>query len=348
MARPRKIRICALACVAALAGAPAVAHAQGDAPPAPSTVADPAIAPAPEEVATTKPEDFVYVASTSADRIGRVMVPVFVNDVGPFAFLVDTGATSSVLAPRVAARLKLEAHPTRNALLRGITGSEVVPTVLVDKISAGGITLTQRHLPVVEPRVFADADGIFGADVFGRGCLHVEFASARVAILERGCPRKAGELWETLPTELRFGGLPIVTARVSGVKVKAIIDTGAERSLGNPALLEAVGLEKAAENPASRIQVFAATSQLVYGNLIEAPRFSMGGIDIRSLVAVFGPFEVFRLWDVENEPALVIGMDVLGSTDGLMVDFQRAQVRLLPRIPAGTMILKKGSGRRTQ
>jgi predicted aspartyl protease len=339
MARLRKTPLCALACLAALAGA----HAQEITLPPPE---EPSAAA--EDVATTKPEDFVYVASTSADRIGRIMVPVFVNDVGPFAFLVDTGATSSVLAPRVAARLKLEPHPTRNALLRGITGSEIVPTVLVDKISAGGITLEQRHLPVVEPRVFADADGIFGADVFGRGCLHVEFAAARVAILERGCPRKAGDRWETLPTELRFGGLPIVTARVGGVRVKAIIDTGAERSLGNPALLKAIGLEEAAANPASRIQVYAATSQLVYGNIIEAPRLTIGGIDIRSLVAVFGPFEVFKLWGVENEPALVIGMDVLGSTDGMMIDFQREQVRLLPRIPEGTMILRQGSGRRTQ
>jgi predicted aspartyl protease len=336
MSRIRTIRFCALACLAALTGAQAQELTLSPAQE-PSAI--------PEGVATTKSEDFVYVASTSADRIGRVMVPVFVNDVGPFAFLVDTGATSSVLAPRVAARLKLQPHPTRNALLRGITGSEIVPTVLVDKISAGGITLTQRHLPVVEPRVFADADGIFGADVFGRGCLHVEFKSKRVSILERSCPR-TGDMWEKLPTELRFGGLPIVTARVGGVRVKAIIDTGAERSLGNPALLKAIGLEAAAANPASRIQVYAATSQLVFGNIIEAPRLSIGGIDIRSLVAVFGPFEVFRLWDVENEPALVIGMDVLGSTDGLMIDFQREQVRLLPRVPDGSMLLRQTSGGR--
>jgi len=300
------------------------------------------------DVAQTKPADFIYVATTRPDRIGRVMVPVFVNDVGPFAFLIDTGASSSVLSPRVAARLKLTAHPTRTALLRGITGSEVVPTVLVDKISAGGITLTARHLPVVEPRVFADADGIFGADVFGHGCLKVEFKVARVSIHEGHCPRRSGGLWEEVPAQLRFGGLPVVTARVGNVRVAGIIDSGAERSLGNPALLAALGLEAAARDPAARIQVYAATSQLVFGSVVESPTLRVGGIQIDRLVAIFGPFDVFRLWGVENEPALVIGMDILGSTDGLMIDFERQRVRLLPRIPDGVVIERRGNGSRVR
>src|SRR6478735_5012721 len=116
--------------------------------------------------AEIKPEDFVYVASTRPDRIGRVMAPVFVNGVGPFAFVVDTGASSSVISPRVVARLKLVADPSRAKLLRGITGSEVVSTVAVESITAGEIMLAKSELPVVEPRVFADADGIFGADAF--------------------------------------------------------------------------------------------------------------------------------------------------------------------------------------
>ena len=108
--------------------------------------------------AEIKPEDFVYVASTRPDRIGRVMAPVFVNGVGPFAFVVDTGASSSVISPRVVARLKLVADPSRAKLLRGITGSEVVSTVAVESITAGEIMLAKSELPVVEPRVFADAE----------------------------------------------------------------------------------------------------------------------------------------------------------------------------------------------
>ena len=36
-----------------------------------------------------------YVASTQPDRIGRVMAPVYINDRGPFAFVIDTNARRS-------------------------------------------------------------------------------------------------------------------------------------------------------------------------------------------------------------------------------------------------------------
>ena len=290
--------------------------------------------------AEIKPEDFVYVASTRPDRIGRVMAPVFVNGVGPFAFVVDTGASSSVISPRVVARLKLVPDPARAKLLRGITGSEVVSTVAVESITAGEIMLAKSELPVVEPRVFADADGIFGADAFARGCLYVNFANAHVSILRTACPR-VGENWEIMRAKLRFGGLAVVNARVGNTRVIAIIDTGAERSLGNPALLAASGLQSLADDPSSRKQVFSATSQAVFGNLIATPSIRLGGVEIGNLHVVFGDFEVFRMWGVGDQPAIVLGMDILGTTQALMVDYRREEIRFLPQGEENTVRVRK-------
>ncbi len=214
-----------------------------------SLVATPPAELAPElTLAEIKPANFAYVAATRRDRVGRVMAPVFINDVGPFAFLVDTGASSSVVGPRVAARLNLAPANGRTKLLRGITGSERVPTLSIRSLTAGQIALNGRELPMVEPRVFADADGIFGVDAFSSGCLFVNFAEKRVSILATRCPR-VSEQWEVMHVEMRFGGLAVVPARIGKVKVHAIIDTGAERSLGNRALLVAANLEKKLQDP---------------------------------------------------------------------------------------------------
>jgi predicted aspartyl protease len=291
--------------------------------------------------AEIKPDDFVYVASTRLDRIGRVMAPVFVNGVGPFAFVVDTGASSSVISPRVVKRLKLVPDPARAKLLRGITGSEVVSTVTVDSISAGEIQLSKIELPVVEPRVFADADGIFGADAFARGCLHVNFENAEVSILRSMCPR-VGQNWEVVRAKLQFGGLAVVNARIGTTRVTAIIDTGAERSLGNPALLAASGLKANADDPATRTQVYAATSQAVPGNIIETPPIRFGTVEIGNLSVVFGDFEVFRMWGVGDQPAIVLGMDILGTTQALMIDYRRKELRFLPQGEENTLRVRKG------
>jgi predicted aspartyl protease len=290
--------------------------------------------------AQIKPDDFVYVAPTRPDHVGRVMAPVYVNGLGPFAFLIDTGASSSVIAPRVVARLALLPDPKRVKLLRGITGSEIVPTVAIDSIAAGGIRLERRELPVVEPRVFANADGIFGADAFAHGCLYVDFTRASVTILKSVCPA-VDPHWETLRATLRFGGLVVVKARVGRAQVAAVIDTGAERSLGNPALLAALRLEEVAADPRTRTQVYAATSQAVFGNIVRTPAVRIGTLTVRHVNVVFGDFEVFRMWGVNDEPAIVLGMDVLGMTQALMIDFQKAQVKLLPQGEQNSLRLRK-------
>ncbi len=319
-----------------LASLPAIA---GPAEPESPTVVIPADLP---PVAEVKPEDFVYVASTRPDRIGRVMAPVSVNGVGPFAFVVDTGASTSVISPRVVARLGLKPDPAQSKLLRGITGSEVVPGVAVDSITAGEITLIDKSLPVVQPRVFADADGIFGADAFSQGCLYVNFREASVFILRTGCPR-VGDEWERLRAELKFGGLPVVHARVGRTKVLAIIDTGAERSLGNRALLLAADLEPALQDPTTRRQVFAATSQAVFGNLLAAPPVNVGSIAIDNLSLVFGDFEVFQMWGAAEIPAVVLGMDVLGTTQALMIDYKRRELKILPQGAPDTFRIRRNA-----
>lgn len=297
-------------------------------------------------LAEIKPDNFAYVAATRRDRVGRVMAPVFINDVGPFAFLVDTGASSSVIGPRVAARLKLIPAPERTKLLRGITGSERVPTVAVASLTAGQIELTGRDLPMVEPRVFADADGIFGVDAFAQGCLFVNFSEKRVSILDNRCPR-VSEQWEVIRAEMRFGGLAVVPARIGKVRVHAIIDTGAERSLGNRALLVATGLEEKLADPDSRTMVTAATSQVVPGNILKTPPFRMGAVAITNMRIVFGDFEVFEMWDVTEDPAIVLGMDVLGTTSAMMIDFTRKELCILPNI-AGDMLPMRKRGPATR
>ena len=290
--------------------------------------------------AEIKPEDFVYVASTRPDRIGRVMAPVFVNGVGPFAFVVDTGASSSVISPRVVARLKLVADPSRAKLLRGITGSEVVSTVAVESITAGEIMLPKSELPVVEPRVFADADGIFGADAFARGCLYVNFANAHVSILRTACPR-VGENWEVMRARLRFGGLAVVNARVGERSRDGHHRHRRGAITRKPRLAGCIRTAVAGRRSEQSHAGFAATSQAVFGNIIATPSIRLGGVEIGNLRVVFGDFEVFRMWGVGDQPAIVLGMDILGTTQALMVDYRREEIRFLPQGEENTVRVRK-------
>ena len=87
--------------------------------------------------------------------------------------------------------------------------------------------------------------------------------------------------------------------------------------------------------------MFAATSQAVFGNIIATPSIRLGGVEIGNLRVVFGDFEVFRMWGVGDQPAIVLGMDILGTTQALMVDYRREEIRFLPQGEENTVRVRK-------
>ena len=281
-----------------------------------------------------EPEEVVYAARTRPDRVGRIMAPVFVNGQGPFSFIVDTGATRSAIAPHLAERLGLLPDFSQPLDLHGITGAASVPSILVQTLQVGDLTQVNRRLPVVVPTVFADADGILGVDGFKNMCLRANFVDGSVSITRKGCTNSS-KYWPRANARFRFGGLVVVAARVGGQRVKAIIDTGAERSLGNPQLLRALGLEDEAASPMAASDVTGATEHRMAGSTVLVPTIFIDELEVTTLPVTFGDFAVFRLWNLDTEPAVVLGMDVLGTIDGLVIDYRRSQIRVLPAGSSG-------------
>ncbi len=283
----------------------------------------------------------LFAVPTLEDRIGRIMAPVYINGQGPFSFLVDTGATHSVIAPRVVSALGLSPSALPTMTLHGVTGSEDVTSIQIDSLRAGAIVVRNRSLPVVTSHVFANADGILGMEVFDRMCLHADFADDRISITEDRCPRLARG-WNRIPVSRKIGGLISVNAKFRSVKVRAIIDTGAARSLGNLALLRALSMERRAEDPETDTQVLGATSHQADGSFLVTPPLSLGDVRIDRMLVTFGDFNVFRVWDLMDAPALVVGMDVLGRVDAMMIDYRRSEVRLLPKGDNTQMLIPIG------
>ncbi len=270
-----------------------------------------------------------WVAPTRIDRVGRILAPVHVNGQGPFAFVVDTGASRSAIAPELAEALALAPEPGATVILRGITGTEEVPLIRVQRLEFGEVSLADHRLPVVRPAVFADADGILGVEGLKHSCVHADFRRQRISIERGRCPR-AGSGWLRVPAELRFGGLFTVKGRIGRTRVTIIVDTGAERTLGNDALLSALELQAKAEDPSYHARVLGATSHAQQGAVIPAPAIRIGEVSITSTQVAFGDFAVFGLWGLDQRPALLLGMDVIGAADGLMIDYRREEMLLLP------------------
>jgi hypothetical protein len=272
-----------------------------------------------------------YVAPTRLDKIGRIWAPVTVNGQGPFRLVLATGASHSALTPRLAEALGVQIDPTRSVMLRGATGSVAVPIVPVETLEIGDLLIEPRQLAVI-PDALGGADGVLGMDELANMRIHIEFRRDRITIM-RSKNQRAGGQFETIPVKFLHGRLLVVEAFMDGVPVKAIIDTGGETTLGNAALRAALAERRRhAAQDGKLDQVIGSTLDMQVGTRLETPTLRLGSVLVRNPAMTFADFEIFKHWQLTQEPTMLVGMDVLGLLDTLIIDYRRRELQVkLPR-----------------
>jgi hypothetical protein len=298
-----------------------------------SLFADPSFAPrapgGPEDLsgALRDPEP-LFAAPTRLDRIGRVMTNVMVNGKGPFRFVIDTGASRSTLAPHLARALNLKHSVGRNVILNGVTGAAEVPTVAIDSLEIGALRFENQNLPVIFTSIMGNADGILGVAGFVDQRIDVDFKRDRVSVLASNGKRPHYSMVTARATR-NDNGLMIVDVRVGRrLKAKAVIDTGAERTLGNLALQNALNKNRRRRpDPVSAV-VHGATPDIADGEVQAIKEATIGDMTLSNLEVIFADFHVFKLWGLDQEPALLIGMDMLGVLERLVIDYRRNEVSM--------------------
>ncbi|MGD9979305.1 MAG: aspartyl protease family protein [Hyphomonadaceae bacterium] len=277
----------------------------------------------------TAPADFA-VGATRTDRLGRVVAPVTVNGEGPFRFIVDTGANRSVLSDGLAARLGLT--PAGADQVHSVHGVITAPLVTVNSIRYGDVALNALALPMLSGNVLAGEHGLLGVDGMSGRRLRMDFERNCIEIVpSRQARRLRG--WSTLRGEMRFGHLVVVQGSISGIRVHLLLDTGSDSSLANVALREAMNARQRRRPRAEQTIAYTAGHPVVLENAIMVPRMTMGELEVRDVTAYVGDFHIFQIWNLIEEPTLLLGMDVLSQTRGLAIDYERGTVHLHVRDP---------------
>ena len=272
-----------------------------------------------------KGADALFASPTTHDHIGRVVVPVMVNGRGPYRFIVDTGANRSTISPKLVAALGLKPSDESTVAVNGITGVAQASFVTVDRLQAGDLTLDGTNLPVVWASVMGGADGILGAAGLKENSLMIDFQRNRVAISRHieTFTRSEGIKIHTLAAT---HGLITVEAKVGSVRVIAIIDTGSERTLGNLALRNAIKKTPSLGMLVQLTSVYGATEEVEPGEIAAAPPITIDPLHISDVAIVYGDFHVFKVWGLRDTPAMIVGMDVLGTVASLSIDFKNQDI----------------------
>lgn len=299
--------------------APSATHAPLSSPHPGDLLIDPATGEVTGEVTP-------FIQPFDLDATRRMAVPVMVGGQGPFSFLVDTGAERTVIARELADRLKL----VEGAKLRLATiGSST--TVASYRVAA--LQMTDLHMGGFEAPAFAGrhigAAGLIGVDMLEQRRVLIDFRKESMAILEtkrRARPIIRDEDAIVVTARTMAGRLILSQARIDGRRIDVIVDTGAQTSVGNPALQRLVAQRRQHRLPFSPTILNAVSGEEVPAVRTAINRISIDGIEVTDLPVSFADAQAFRALGLADRPALLLGMDSLALFDRIEIDFPNQRV----------------------
>ncbi|MBA3898574.1 MAG: aspartyl protease family protein [Sphingomonadaceae bacterium] len=252
----------------------------------------------------------------------RMTVAVQVNGHGPYHFVVDSGADSSVIGLRVARALQLPAGTP--VLLNGMTDSSRVDRVLVDALQLGQSTVRNLQLPALKDRDLG-GEGMIGIDALVEQRLMMDFEKRVIAVEDARLPppHLDGEIVVT--ARLRRGQLILTQARANGRSVDAVIDTGSEITIGNLALRDR--LIRGDPSRFTTVGVTGVTGVTVNLQIARVAELRLGSVVLRDVPIAFAEVPPFAVFGLSDHPALLLGTDILETFRRVSLDFRARKVR---------------------
>jgi predicted aspartyl protease len=260
------------------------------------------------------------------DAQNRLTVEAMVNDRGPFNFVVDTGADRSVLSDDLVKTLGLP--PDEDMIVEGIARSMPAASARVARLQFGRTVMTDLVLPSL-PRSWLGGDGYLGLDVIDRQAVTFDFLNHRLSIapsdkITDWVPVADGAVVRVNGTN---GRLTAVNCSVNGTKAYAFVDSGAEISIGNTALFNALAKQGGKYLNDNIVQLLGVTGGAAEGRIMGVESIKLGSIRFANSALVISDLPIFELWDLQNKPALFIGMNFLRQVSSVTIDYGRKELR---------------------
>lgn len=254
------------------------------------------------------------------DAYERLTVAITIEGKGPFDFLIDTGAQATVLSRELADQLQLTDRLP--ATLVGLISRMPTETVAVDGLMLGRHNFNVPNAPLVDAEHLGiGIDGILGLDGLQQRRVLIDFIRRKIEVAD------ADELGGNRGYEIvvkahrRLGQLIITDAMVDGVRTVVLVDTGAQGSVINQALVDRL---RSRSRETTRLTD-------VNGTQIEGPihvlrTFSVDKMTINGIAAFVADSPALKALGLDDKPAMILGMRELKLFRRVAIDFETRRI----------------------
>lgn len=278
-------------------------------PPLPPAYFDPSLAVGGEDVKARKIET-------------RLSVDVQVNGRGPYKFIVDSGADTSAVGLRVARDLQLPLGTP--AILNGMTSRNLVDRVRVAELSFGPSNVRNLEVPALRENDLG-GDGMIGIDALVQQRLMMDFEKRLVKVEDARKPVRYNPDDIVITARRERGQLILTHVQAAGFALDAIIDTGSEITIGNSALRNKLLRKNRAKF--ETVPVIGVTGATMNLDIAVIREIEIGPITLQDVPIAFADVPPFKMFGLSDEPALLLGTDILDTFRRVSLDFRARKVR---------------------
>ena len=253
------------------------------------------------------------------ERHQRLTLPVSIEGVGPFDFMIDTGSQATVVTHELNERLGLTNAGT--GVVIGMASRREVELVELDGLKFGSRTIDGLTAPVLE-RDHIGADGIIGLDSLQDMRVLFDFREKTIAVADVDEKTSDRGFEIIVRAQPKLGQLLITKAYVEGVRATVIIDTGAQATLGNLALRDKVRKRRAEQDVITTdVNGVSLTTPLTFARSLK-----IQGLELKNVPITYADAPAFHALGLSDEPVLSLGMQHLEAFDREAIDFNKRRV----------------------
>lgn len=259
------------------------------------------------------------------DRSDRMTVQVQVNGSAAVPFIVDTGAERTVIANELAKELALESGPTLT--LATISGKAKVNSFFIEKLTTAAVNLQGLEAPGLE-RSNLGAYGLLGIDSLEDNRVLLDFAKQKMDVLPSRKTRGKTKLENgmiVVTAKKKAGRMIISSAKIDGIRIDIILDTGAQSSMANLALRDRLR-RRHRTGEFVPVKMRSVTGSILNGEYTQLKQIEVGGLTINDLPITFAENYAFTALQLQERPAILLGMDALKLFDRVLIDFGNRRV----------------------
>jgi hypothetical protein len=166
---------------------------------------------------------------------------------------------------------------------------------------------------------------MIGIDALVRQRLMMDFDNRLIKVEDAAKPPEHFTDEIVIVAQLKHGQLILTHVKAAGFALDAVIDTGSEITIGNLALRDKLMSRNLNKDwTVATTGVTGKTVDLQLGTLRE---LHVGSITIRDIPIAFADVPPFKVFGLEDQPALLIGTDVLQNFRRVSLDFGARKVR---------------------